>query len=55
MVLWRKAGDEWRPHTAVRLWWRDGKVIRIRDCFHVDYLLSHSRTEADEEFADWIP
>jgi RNA polymerase sigma-70 factor (ECF subfamily) len=55
VVLWRKAGDEWRPHTAVRLWWRDGKVIRIRDYFHVDYLLSHSRTEADEAFADLIP
>jgi len=55
VVLWRKAGDSWLPQAAVRLWWRNGKVIRIRDYFHVDYLLSHSRTEADEAFADLIP
>lgn len=44
VVLWRKAGDEWAPHTAVRLWWRHGKVVRIRDYVHVDYLLESAHT-----------
>jgi RNA polymerase sigma-70 factor (ECF subfamily) len=35
----------WQPHAAIRLWWRDGKVVRIRDYAHVDYLLSDARTE----------
>ena len=46
IVLSRKAGDDWVPRTAVKLWWRDGKVARIRDYIHVDYLLQYSRTEA---------
>lgn len=45
IVHWRKSGNEWIPATAVRLWWRDGKVARIRDYVHVDYLLSQSNTE----------
>lgn len=48
VVVWRRAADLWTPHSAVRLWWRDGKVARIRDYVHVDYLLRHCRTEADE-------
>lgn len=46
IVHWRKSGDDWTPTTAVRLWWRDGKVTRIRDYVHVDYLLRQSNTEA---------
>jgi RNA polymerase sigma-70 factor, ECF subfamily len=45
IVHWRKAGADWVPLTAVRLWWRDRKVVRVRDYVHVDYLLRHSRTE----------
>ena len=45
LVYWRKDGENWRPLTAARLWWRDNKVVRIRDYGHVAYLLKHSRTE----------
>jgi RNA polymerase sigma-70 factor, ECF subfamily len=44
IVHWQKAGDGWVPRAAVRLWWRDGKVARIRDYVHVGYLLGHART-----------
>ncbi|MDB4883477.1 MAG: polymerase, sigma-24 subunit, subfamily [Gemmatimonadetes bacterium] len=44
-VLLRRDGDEWRPHSAVRLTWEDGRVVRIRDYVHVDYLLCDVRTE----------
>ena len=40
VVHWRNLGGQWRPVTAVRLWWRDGRVVRIRDYVHVDYLLA---------------
>jgi RNA polymerase sigma-70 factor (ECF subfamily) len=42
IVHWRRDGGEWRPHAAIRLWWQDGTVVRIRDYIQVDYL-----------FADW--
>jgi RNA polymerase sigma-70 factor, ECF subfamily len=44
IVHWQKAGADWVPRAAVRLWWRDGKVARIRDYVHVGYLLDHART-----------
>jgi RNA polymerase sigma-70 factor, ECF subfamily len=44
IVHWQKAGADWLPRAAVRLWWRDGKVTRIRDYAHVGYLLQHART-----------
>jgi RNA polymerase sigma-70 factor (ECF subfamily) len=47
IVHWRKVGADWLPLAAIRLWWRDGKVVRIRDYVHVDYLLKHSHTEAE--------
>jgi len=37
-VHWRRLGGEWRPWSAIRLWWQSGKVVRIRDYVHVDYL-----------------
>ena len=40
VVHWRERGAEWLPHSAIRLWWVEGKVVRIRDYIHVDYLLS---------------
>ena len=45
VVLWRNTGAEWHPHGAVRLWWQGDQVVRIRDYFHVDYLLSEARIE----------
>lgn len=47
VVMLRKAGPDWIPHSAVRLWWHDGRVVRIRDYVHVDYLLTHARTELE--------
>jgi RNA polymerase sigma-70 factor, ECF subfamily len=47
IVHWQKVGAEWLPRAAIKLWWRDGKVARIRDYVHVEYLLEHSRTELD--------
>jgi RNA polymerase sigma-70 factor (ECF subfamily) len=45
IVHWKKVGDAWRPHAAIRLWWQGGQVVRIRDYVHVDYLLRDARTE----------
>jgi RNA polymerase sigma-70 factor (ECF subfamily) len=44
IVHWQKAGADWLPRAAVRLWWRDGKVARIRDYVHVGYLFQDART-----------
>jgi RNA polymerase sigma-70 factor (ECF subfamily) len=41
----RRVDGAWRPHSAIRMWWRDGKVVRIRDYVHVDYLLRDARIE----------
>jgi RNA polymerase sigma-70 factor, ECF subfamily len=48
LVHWRRSGEEWIPSTAVRMWWRDGKVARIRDYVHSEYLFDHSRGEIME-------
>src|SRR5262245_51539442 len=40
IVQWRKAGVEWVPFAPIRLFWENGRVVRIRDYFHVDYLLA---------------
>ncbi|HEY9230150.1 MAG TPA: sigma factor-like helix-turn-helix DNA-binding protein, partial [Gemmatimonadaceae bacterium] len=42
IVHWRRANGEWRAHTAIRLWCSGGRVVRIRDYIHVDYLLQES-------------
>lgn len=44
IIHWRRAGAEWQPVTAVRLWWEDGHVVRIRDYIHVEYLLTEALT-----------
>jgi len=48
IVHLKKVGADWRPHAAIRLWWRDGKVVRIKDYVHVDYLLRDAQTEAEQ-------
>jgi hypothetical protein len=45
VVHWREVDGEWRPLTAVRLWWEGGIVVRVRDYSHVGYLLDHARVE----------
>jgi len=47
VVHWEKGGAGWVHRSAVRLWWRDGKVAQIRDYVHVDCLLEHSRIETE--------
>ena len=46
IVHWRRSGSAWQPHTAIKLWWSDGQVVRIKDYIHVDYLLRDARIEA---------
>jgi RNA polymerase sigma-70 factor (ECF subfamily) len=41
-VQHRRIDGEWRPWSAIRLWWQNAKVARIRDYAHVDYLLNPS-------------
>ncbi|HZS57946.1 MAG TPA: sigma-70 family RNA polymerase sigma factor [Gemmatimonadaceae bacterium] len=36
----RRVDGHWHAQSAVRLWWQNGKVVRIRDYVHVDYLLT---------------
>ena len=52
ILHWKKFGADWRPHAAIRLWWQDGKVARIKDYLHVDYLLRDAATEVDGAAVD---
>jgi RNA polymerase sigma-70 factor, ECF subfamily len=47
LVHWERADDTWHPLAAVRLSWRDGRVVQIRDYVHVDYLLRDAHTELE--------
>jgi RNA polymerase sigma-70 factor (ECF subfamily) len=47
IVHCKLVAGQWRAHAAIRLWWQDGKVVRIRDYAHVDYLLLESQTETE--------
>jgi RNA polymerase sigma-70 factor (ECF subfamily) len=42
IVHWRRDGDVWNPHTALRIWSSAGRIVRIKDYVHVDYLLRDS-------------
>ena len=46
LVHWKRDGGEWMPHTAIRLWWEDGQVMRIRDYVHVGYLMQSAQIES---------
>ena len=39
----RRGADGWRPFAVVRVEFEDGRVVRIRDYVHVEYLLAHAR------------
>ena len=43
IIHWRRTGAQWQPVTAIRLWWEDGHVVRIRDYIHVEYLLAEAQ------------
>lgn len=55
IVQWRKLAGDWRPHTAIRLWWQNGKVVRIKDYTHVDYLLREADTEEERGATGPLP
>lgn len=42
IVQWRRGspGGPWAPVAAIRLWWENDEVVRIRDYTHVSYLFS---------------
>jgi RNA polymerase sigma-70 factor, ECF subfamily len=42
----KNVGGGWQPHSAIRLSWQDGKVVRIRDYVHVDYVLRDATLES---------
>ncbi|MGH7655638.1 MAG: sigma-70 family RNA polymerase sigma factor [Gemmatimonadaceae bacterium] len=42
LVHWKRDGADWKPHAAIRLWWEGGKVVRIRDYVHVEYLMRYA-------------
>jgi RNA polymerase sigma-70 factor (ECF subfamily) len=48
IIHWRRVASGWQAHTAIRLWWEGGQVVRIRDYIHVDYLLGDARPAAIE-------
>jgi RNA polymerase sigma-70 factor (ECF subfamily) len=51
IVQWRRGagGAEWAPVAAIRVWWENDKVVRIRDYTHVSYLFTDiDVTEIDE-------
>jgi RNA polymerase sigma-70 factor (ECF subfamily) len=47
LVHWKREVAEWKPHAAIRLWWEDGRVVRIRDYVHVSYLMQNVEIERD--------
>jgi RNA polymerase sigma-70 factor, ECF subfamily len=42
IVQWRRgaAADSWAPVAAIRLWWENDKVVRIRDYTHSSYIFT---------------
>jgi RNA polymerase sigma-70 factor, ECF subfamily len=42
IVQWRRGSVDgpWMPVAAIRLWWENDKVVRIRDYTHVSYLFT---------------
>jgi RNA polymerase sigma-70 factor, ECF subfamily len=43
IVQYRRSDGEWRPHSLLLLFVTDGRVARVRDYVHVDYLLRGAR------------
>lgn len=49
LVHWRRDGDSWRPHAPVLLRFEGGRVSRIRDFVHVEYLLDDADVDVIDE------
>jgi RNA polymerase sigma-70 factor (ECF subfamily) len=43
LITSRRVDDHWTPYSAVRLWWEDGMVVRIRDYMRIKYILREAR------------
>src|SRR5258708_614362 len=55
IVHWKKGGSGLPPPSGIKLWWQGGKVVRIKDYAHVDYLLRDAHTEADSRGRGLVP
>ena len=58
IVQWRRgaAGGPWAPVAAIRLWWENDKVVRIRDYAHISYLFTDvDVTEIEESRGSFSP
>ncbi|HEY4307557.1 MAG TPA: RNA polymerase sigma factor [Gemmatimonadaceae bacterium] len=49
VLHWRRTEATWEPYSAIRLWWENGEVVRIRDYIHVGYLLAESHLAAEDK------
>lgn len=45
VITHRRDGAQWQPYSAIRLWWEDGRVVRIRDYMHIRHILRDARIE----------
>lgn len=55
LVHYKKNGEAWVPHAIVRVDVAGGRVTRVRDYVHVDYLLRHARVDDVDESDDVLP
>ncbi len=45
LITSRKIGKTWQPYSAIRIWWKAGRVARIRDYMHIHHVLRDARIE----------
>jgi hypothetical protein len=45
LITSRKIGAAWQPYSAIRIWWKSGRVARIRDYMHIHHVLRDARIE----------
>ena len=45
LITSRKIGETWQPYSAIRIWWKAGRVARIRDYMHIHHVLRDARIE----------
>jgi RNA polymerase sigma-70 factor, ECF subfamily len=45
LITSRNIGAVWQPYSAIRIWWKGGRVARIRDYMHIHHVLRDARIE----------
>ena len=45
LIVSRRVDGQWHPYSAIRLWWEDDRVVRIRDYMQVRHILRDARIE----------